>query len=63
VTEELTLLWARPVLRLNPAFSFCYCSAAGAGGATMWARVRQRMERALQAMPFRHAMPGTFVQG
>ncbi len=54
VTEELTLAWARTLLRLNPGFSFCYCSAAGAGGRQMWARVRQRVEGALQAMPFRH---------
>src|SRR4051794_11857571 len=32
ITEELTLLWARTLLRLNPDFSFCYCSAGGAGG-------------------------------
>lgn len=55
MTEELTLAWARTLLRLNPSFSFCYCSAAGAGGRQMWARVRQRVEGALQAMPFRHA--------
>ena len=55
VTEELTLLWAGTLLRLNPSFSFAYCSAAGAGGRLMWARVRQRVEGALQAMPFRHA--------
>ncbi len=55
VTEELTLVWARALLRLNPKFSFCYCSASGAGGRSMWARVRQRVEGALQSMPFRHA--------
>lgn len=54
VTEELTLLWARALLRLNPNLSFCYCSAAGAGGSSMWARVRQRVEGSLQSMPFRH---------
>jgi uncharacterized protein YbjT (DUF2867 family) len=54
VTEELTLVWARALLRLNPGFSFCYCSAMGAGGRTMWARVRQRVEGALKTMPFRH---------
>lgn len=54
VTEELTLVWARALLRLNPAFSFCYCSAGGAGGRSMWARVRQRVEGALKSMPFRH---------
>lgn len=55
ITEELTLLWAGTLLRLNPGFSFAYCSAAGAGGRWMWARVRQRVEAALRAMPFRHA--------
>lgn len=55
VTEELTLRWARTLLRLNPEFSFCYCSAMGAGGRSMWARVRQRVEAGLRALPFRHA--------
>lgn len=55
VTEALTLSWARALLRLNPGLSFCYCSAGGAGGPGMWARVRRRVEGALQAMPFRHA--------
>jgi uncharacterized protein YbjT (DUF2867 family) len=64
VTEELTLSWARALLRLNPAFSFCYCSAAGAGADVMWARVRRRVEAALAAMPFVHSgcvRPG-FIQ-
>ena len=64
VTEELTLRWARALLRLNPVFSFCYCSAAGAGGGSMWARVRRRVEAGIQAMPFRHSgcvRPG-FIQ-
>lgn len=55
VTEELTLLWARTLLRLNPVFSFCYCSAMGAGASSMWARVRQRVEAGLKALPFKHA--------
>ncbi|MFT4113899.1 epimerase [Silvibacterium sp.] len=64
ITEDLTLLWARTLLRLNPTFSFCYCSAAGAGGRWMWARVRQRVENAVQKMQFLHAgavRPG-FIQ-
>ena len=64
VTEELTLRWARALLRLNSGFSFCYCSAMGAGGGSMWARVRQRVEAALKEMPFRHSgcvRPG-FIQ-
>ncbi|MCY1022527.1 hypothetical protein [Pyxidicoccus sp. MSG2] len=55
VTEELTLVWARALLRLNPSMSFCYCSAGGAGGPGMWARVRRRVESALKEMPFQYA--------
>jgi uncharacterized protein YbjT (DUF2867 family) len=55
ITEDLTLLWARTLLRLNPEFSFCYCSAGGADGRAMWARVRRRVESALKALPFRYA--------
>ncbi|MCP3057903.1 hypothetical protein LXT21_03840 [Myxococcus sp. K38C18041901] len=54
ITEELTLRWARTLLRLNPGISFCYCSAGGAGGPGMWARVRRRVEGVLNEMPFRH---------
>ena len=64
VTEELTLRWAHALLRLNPGFSFCYCSAAGADSGTMWARVRRRVEGELKTMAFRHAgcvRPG-FIQ-
>lgn len=64
ITEELTLLWAHALLRLNANFSFCYCSAMGAEGKSMWARVRQRVEGALKDMPFRHVgcvRPG-FIQ-
>jgi uncharacterized protein YbjT (DUF2867 family) len=55
ITEELTLTWARTLLRLNPKMSFCYCSAGGAGGPGMWARVRRRVEDTLKSMPFTHA--------
>jgi uncharacterized protein YbjT (DUF2867 family) len=64
MTEELTLRWARALLRLNPGFSFCYCSAMGADRQLMWAAVRRRVEAALKAMPFRHVgcvRPG-FIQ-
>lgn len=54
VTEELTVFWAENLVRINPQFSFCYCSAGGAGGRGMWARVRQRVEKKLQMMPFQH---------
>jgi hypothetical protein len=64
VTEDLTLLWARALLRLNQDFSFCYCSAAGADGGSMWARVRRRVEGGLKALSFRNSgcvRPG-FIQ-
>ena len=54
ITEELTLKWAHALLRLNPGMSFCYCSGSGAGGNSMWARVRQRVEGALKTMGFQH---------
>lgn len=54
ITEDLTLTWARTLLRLNPGMSFCYCSAGGAGGPGMWAKVRRGVEGALQSMPFTH---------
>ena len=55
VTERLTLRWAARLLELNPSMAFCYCSAAGADGGTMWARVRRRVEGPLATMGFRHA--------
>ncbi len=55
VTEDLTLRWTRALLRLNPDFSFCYCSAMGAGGNSMWARVRRRVEHEIKTLGFRHA--------
>jgi uncharacterized protein YbjT (DUF2867 family) len=55
VTDELTMLWALALSRLNPVFSFCYCSAMGAGGPGMWARVRQRVENGIKALPFKHS--------
>src|SRR5262245_43989463 len=64
VTEELTLVWARALVRINPVFSFCYCSAAGAGSNVMWARVRRRVEDGIKGQPFRHSgcvRPG-FIQ-
>jgi uncharacterized protein YbjT (DUF2867 family) len=64
ITEELTLVWARALLRLNSEFSFSYCSAMGAEGRAMWARVRRRVEDAIKALPFQHSgcvRPG-FIQ-
>jgi len=66
VTEELTLHWARTLLRLNPVFSFCYCSAMGADGMGMWPRVRRRVEAGIKALPFKYSgcvRPGIIQPG
>lgn len=54
VTEELTLVWARALLRLHRDLSFCSCSVGGVAGPGVWARGRRRVECALGPMPFRH---------
>lgn len=55
LTYDLTLHFARTVLRHSPAATFCYVSGAGTGGRQMWARVKRRTETALLALPFRAA--------
>lgn len=57
LTYDLTLAAARVLARLNPPMTFVYVSGAGADssetGTTMWARVRGRLENALQRLPFK----------
>ena len=53
LTHDLTLKIARPLLQLNPDITFCYVSAKGTGGKTMWARVKGRTENDLAKMGFR----------
>jgi uncharacterized protein YbjT (DUF2867 family) len=55
VTYELTLHFARTLLRHSPAATFCYISGAGTGGQMMWAKVKRRTEIDLLALPFRAA--------
>ncbi|MEO8997645.1 MAG: NAD-dependent epimerase/dehydratase family protein, partial [Rhodanobacter sp.] len=56
-THYLTLAAAQTLARLNPQMTFVYVSGAGADssetGKTMWARVRGRLENALQQLPFK----------
>ncbi len=65
ITHDLTLAVAQVLVRLNPAMTFVYISAAGADsserGRVMWARVKGRIENALQRLPFKgvyHFRPG-----
>ncbi len=56
VTHDLTLHFAQTLLRHSPEATFVYVSGAGTGGRTqMWARVKQRTENDLLALPFRAA--------
>jgi uncharacterized protein YbjT (DUF2867 family) len=54
-THDLTLHFARTLLRYSPAATFCYVSGAGTGGRLMWAQVKRRTENDLLALPFRAA--------
>lgn len=55
VTHDLTLHFARTLLRYSPQATFTYVSGAGTGGRQMWARVKRRTENDLLALPFRAA--------
>ncbi|GAA4458027.1 NAD-dependent epimerase/dehydratase family protein [Rurimicrobium arvi] len=68
VTYELTLSFARSLLRLNPGMYFTYVSGAGTDssekGRIMWARVKGRTENTLSRMPFKaayHFRPGVIL--
>ena len=52
-THDLTLHFARTLLRHSPAATFVYVSGAGTGGRLMWAQVKRRTENDLLALPFR----------
>ncbi len=57
LTHDLTLAAAQVLAHLNPQMTFVYVSGAGADSTetskTMWARVRGRLENALQRLPFK----------
>lgn len=57
LTYDLALAAAQTLARLNPQMTFVYVSGAGADSTetrkTMWARVRGRLENALQRLPFK----------
>jgi hypothetical protein len=68
VTYDLTLNFARSLLKASPEITFCYVSGAGTDSSMkskmMWARVKGKTENDLLAMPFKGAYmfrPG-FIQ-
>ncbi len=65
-THDLTLHFARTLLRHSPQATFVYVSGAGtnADGGQMWARVKGRTENELLALPFARAVmfrPGVML--
>jgi uncharacterized protein YbjT (DUF2867 family) len=59
ITYDLTLNFAKAVLKLNPEMTFCYVSGAGTDSKEtsrmMWARVKGKTENDLLALPFKSA--------
>ncbi|RYY18661.1 MAG: NAD-dependent epimerase/dehydratase family protein [Cytophagaceae bacterium] len=53
ITHDVTLHFARTLLRHSPEATFCYVSGAGTGGQLRWAQVKRRTEIDLLALPFR----------
>ena len=57
VTFDLTLGFAKTLVKVNPDVVFCYVSGAGTDssekGRMMWARVKGKTENALLGLPFR----------
>jgi hypothetical protein len=58
-THDLTLNFARTLLKHNKDLTFCYVSGAGTDstekGRSMWARVKGKTENSLIRMPFKRA--------
>jgi uncharacterized protein YbjT (DUF2867 family) len=59
ITYELTLHFAKTLLRVNPDVTFCFVSGAHTDstekGRFMWARVKGKTENALANLPFKKA--------
>ena len=50
LTYDLTMAWARTLAQANPAMRLLYVSGMGTGGASMWARVKGRVENDVKAL-------------
>lgn len=59
ITYDLTMHFARTLLKLNPDMTFCYVSGAGTDGAEsgriMWARIKGKTENDLLKLGFKDA--------
>jgi uncharacterized protein YbjT (DUF2867 family) len=59
ITYDLTMNFAKTLLKLNPDMTFCYVSGSGTDstekGRIMWARVKGKTENDLMKLPFKDA--------
>jgi hypothetical protein len=57
ITYDLTMNFAKTLVRLNPVMTFCYVSGVGTDstekGKSMWARVKGKTENDLLKLPFK----------
>lgn len=57
ITYDLTMIFAKTLLKLNPEITFCYVSGVGTDstekGKSMWARVKGKTENDLMKLPFK----------
>ena len=68
LTYTLTMDFAKLLVEVNPAMTFCYISGAGTDssekGRTMWARVKGKTENDLMKLPFKQVCnfrPGALI--
>jgi uncharacterized protein YbjT (DUF2867 family) len=59
ITYDLTISFAKTLIKLNPGMTFCYVSGVGTDstekGRSMWARVKGKTENDLLELPFKAA--------
>jgi len=59
LTYDLTVSFAKTLMKLNPEMTFCYISGVGTdsteSGRSMWARVKGKTENDLMKLPFKAA--------
>ena len=68
LTYDLTIKFAKVLVRQNPEMTFCYISGLGTDnsekGKIMWARVKGKTENALMMLPFKKVVvfrPGLII--
>ena len=68
ITYDLTLGFAKELIKFNPTITFCYISGAGTDssekGSMMWARIKGKTENDLLKLPFKtvYMLRPAFIQ-